>query len=89
MEQAYRTQTLKALHYLALRKPIVSITLNDWMFLKGKLVFMADNHEQFIYHIKNLIDGHTVPIPTAAIEYLQKVRYPQLIESILDKLKES
>ncbi len=88
MEQAYRTQTLKALHYFSQHKPIVSIPLKDWEFLEGQLIFSANTHEKFIQNIKEICSGEMKPTLQASSPYLHKVSYPKLIEQIFQKLEE-
>ncbi|MFN3874368.1 MAG: hypothetical protein ACK4L7_00450, partial [Flavobacteriales bacterium] len=85
--QAGRTP-LKVLTYLAQHRPVVSTNNSYVPALEGKGFFKADDPEEFIRLVGEVLDG-TRAVDVAAVDrYLDSVDYARLAKSILSDLDE-
>ena len=78
----HRSQTLKALNYIAQRKIIVSSLLKDSLHLRNKIIFMAENHDDFIMYIKKGLNRELYYDMPCAEKFINDNLYSKHIEKI-------
>lgn len=78
---------LKALHYLAQQKPVVSTRFPDLEAFDGGLVLLADDQAAFIEKCRRMLAGDFTPRSSEVDAYLHSVEYPRLIARIFDELE--
>jgi glycosyltransferase involved in cell wall biosynthesis len=85
-EGALRTP-LKALHYIAQCRPVVSRPFPELEPLVGDLVFFATEHAAFLEQLRNALQRPQKGCPAPVLDYLARVTYPRLISRILGALE--
>ncbi|NME68166.1 glycosyltransferase [Flammeovirga aprica] len=74
---------LKILNYLVQKKPIVTSIDSEIIELENKVIFKINNKEDFIYLLKEILEGNK-KIDTESINnFLSKRTYPIFINNIL------
>jgi len=77
---------LKILHYLSVFKPVVTSVDPEIPELLDCAVYWEKSKNDFFYRCKEILAGNVILDKTRVKQYLEKVRYPVLIERILEAL---
>lgn len=80
------TSSLKVLHYLAQRKPIVSSSDIEYADLQGRAIFYARDIGEYLNKLRDIFAGRTLLDHRAVDRFLASHTYASFIRNIFDAL---
>lgn len=77
---------LKIVNYLPQKIPVITSTDSEIPELENKVIFRANNMEEYIKKVSEAVNGALLIIEDDSKSYLDKIQYQYLISKILDAL---